>query len=75
MVWKHVIWLVEAAIRFVSEKSKYGKLKSYSSNSNEDVKEESKEPHYNEDKDQLEGEKLEEQTGEIIRATTMNHVF
>jgi hypothetical protein len=42
---------------------------------NEDVKEESKEPHYNEDKDQLEGEKREEQTGEIIRATTMNHVF
>jgi hypothetical protein len=66
---------VEYAIRFVSEKSKYGKLKSYFSNSNEDVKEESQEPHYNEDKDQLEGEKQEEQTAEIIKATTMNHVF
>jgi hypothetical protein len=53
---------VEDAMRFVSEKSKYGKLKSYFGNSNEDVKEESKEPHYNEDKDQLEGEKQEEQT-------------
>jgi len=47
---------VEDTIRFVSEKSKYGKLKSYFSNSNEDVKEESKELHYNEDKDQLERE-------------------
>jgi hypothetical protein len=32
-------------------------IKSYSGNSNEDVKEESKEPEYNEDKDQIEGEK------------------
>jgi hypothetical protein len=43
--------VVDDAIRFVSKKSKE-KLK-YAGNSNEDDKEEPKEPDYNEDEDQL----------------------
>jgi predicted transcriptional regulator len=54
--------VVEDAIRFVSSKSS-------SSNGNENDKEQSNEPDYNEDKDQL-----EEEPGEITAATT-NQVF
>ena len=57
--------VVDDAIRFVSSKSKEN-LKC----SNEDDNEESKEPDYDEDKDQLE-EKQEGQTGEI----TTNQIF
>jgi hypothetical protein len=60
--------VVDDAIRFVSHKSK-GKTNSISS-TNEDAKEESNEPDYNEDKDQLE-EEQEEESGEI----TTNQVF
>jgi hypothetical protein len=61
--------VVDDAIRFVSQKCKED-LKSSSGNTNENDKEESKEPDYGEDKEQL-GEKQEEQTGE----TTTNQVF
>jgi predicted transcriptional regulator len=60
--------VVDDAIRFVSMRSD-GKLKSPSSNSNEDDKE-SREPDYDEEKDQLE-EEQEVETGE----TTINQVF
>jgi predicted transcriptional regulator len=60
--------VVDDAIRFVSHKSK-GKTNSVSS-TNEDAKEESNEPDYNEDKDQLE-EEQEQESGEI----TTNQVF
>ena len=59
------------AIRFVSQKSK-NSLRS-SGNNNEADKEESNEPDYNEDKDQLE-EEQEEQTGDASEAT-INEVF
>jgi hypothetical protein len=66
--------VVDDAIRFVSQQSK-GKLKLSSNNSNEDGKEESNEPDYNEDEDQLE-EKQEDWTGEITEATTTtNRIF
>jgi hypothetical protein len=59
--------VVDDAIRFVSSKSKENiKI------SSEGDKEESNEPDYNEDKDQLE-EEQEEQTGENI--TTTNQAF
>jgi hypothetical protein len=57
--------VVDDAIKFVCQKFKE-KLKSFSSN------EESKEPDYDEDRDQLE-EKQEEETGEIVATT--NQVF
>jgi hypothetical protein len=60
--------VVDDAIRFVSGRSKE-RLKS-STNSNEDDREKSSEPNYNESEDQLE-EKQEEETGE----TTTNQVF
>jgi hypothetical protein len=64
--------VVDDAIRFVSDKSKYEeKLKSRSSDNDEDNKE-SKETDYDEDKDQLEEE--DGQTTGEIRAT-MNEVF
>ncbi len=64
--------VVDDAIRFVSQQSREN-LKS--SSNNEDDKEESKEPDYNEDKDQLE-EKQEEEIGEITTAsTTINQAF
>lgn len=49
------------------------KIKASSGNSNEHGKEESNEPDYDEDKDQLE-EEQEGHTGEIT-ATTTNQVF
>jgi hypothetical protein len=60
--------VVDDAIRFVSQKSSE-KLKS-SDTSDKAVKEESNEPDYNEDKNQLE-EEQEEETGEV----TTNQVF
>lgn len=62
---------VDDAIRFVEEKSKYKeKLKQPSSdNDNKGDKEESKEPDYNEDENQLE----EVKQGQEIR--TINQVF
>ena len=60
--------VVDDAIRFVSQKSSE-KLKS-SGTSDEDRKEESREPDYGEDQDQLE-EEQEEETGEV----TTNQVF
>jgi predicted transcriptional regulator len=63
--------VVDDAIRFVSYHNFKWKLKSSSSSNNE----ESKEPDYNEDKDQLE-EKQEEEIGEITTAsTTINQAF
>jgi len=58
--------VVEDAIRFVSQKSKPPP-----NNIDEDEKEESNEPDYDEGKDQLEEEQGEE-TGEI---TTTNQIF
>ena len=58
--------VVDDAIRFVSEKSK---AKSKSSNSSGD--EQSNEPDYDEERDQL-GEEQEVETGEI---TTTNQIF
>ena len=59
--------VVDDAIRFVSHKSDKQKIKS----AMEDDKE-SKEPDYDEDKDQLEeGQEQEEQTSKM----TVNHVF
>ena len=62
--------VVDDAIRFVSLRSK-GNIKS--SNSNKDDKEESNEPEYNEDEDQL-GEEQGENTGEI-KESIVNQVF
>jgi hypothetical protein len=63
--------VVDDAIRFVSQKSKYSLR---SSDDNDEVdKEESNEPDYDEDEDQLEEEQKEE-TGEIRKALT-NQVF
>ena len=59
--------VVDDAIRFVSSKTKEN-LKSLSED-----KEESNEPDYNEDKDQLE-EEQEEEIGEA-KETTTNQVF
>ena len=64
--------VVDDAIRFVAQKSSE-KIKASSGNSNEPGKEESNEPDYDEDKDQLE-EEQEGHTGEIT-ATTTNQVF
>jgi hypothetical protein len=58
--------VVEDAIRFVSQQSKE-KIKSSASND----KEESSEPNYDADKDQLGEQQEEEETGE----TTINEVF
>ncbi len=60
--------VVDDAIRFVSQKSK-GRLKYSTSEGDE---EETNQPDYDEDKDQLE-EEHEEETGEIT--STTNHVF
>jgi hypothetical protein len=60
--------VVDDAIRFVSDKSKEN-LKP-SANDSEYDKEESNEPNYNEDKDQLE-EEQEEESAE----TTVNQIF
>ena len=61
--------VVDDAIRFVSSKTKEN-LKP----STEDDKEESREPHYDEDEDQLEEE--QDGTGEMpISTTTTNEVF
>jgi hypothetical protein len=62
--------VVDDAIRFVSSKSKEN-LKSPPSNSNENDKEESNEPDYHENKDDLVEEEQEEEAGEI----TTNQVF
>jgi hypothetical protein len=56
--------VVDDAVRFVSQKSKE-KVESIDSG-NEDDKEESKEPDYDEDRDQLE---------EITSITTTNQIF
>jgi hypothetical protein len=63
--------VVDDAIRFVSQKSKEN-IKPHSSSSDEDANE-SSEPDYDGDKDQL--EKREEKTGEIMTAATTNQVF
>ena len=60
--------VVDDAIRFVSQKSKNG-LRS-SGNNYETDKEESNEPDYDEDKDQLEQEQEEG-----IEETTTNQIF
>jgi hypothetical protein len=65
---RHPNTVVDDAIRFVSQKSKE-KLKS-SANDSEQDKEESNEPDYGEDKDQL-GNEQEEEAREI----TTNEVF
>jgi hypothetical protein len=54
--------------RFVSDRSKEN-LKSSASNTNEDNKEESNEPDYGKDEDQLGEEQEEETTGEITSTT------
>jgi hypothetical protein len=64
--------VVDDAIRFVSQKSKEN-LKPPSSSSNEDDKEESKEPDYGKDKEQIEDQ--EEQIGEMTEMITINQVF
>jgi predicted transcriptional regulator len=61
--------VVDDAIRFVSEKSKDKEEKIISSI--EGDKEESNEPDYDEDRDQLEGKQEEEETDEI----TTNEIF
>ena len=60
--------VVDGTIRFISHRSNE-KLKSCT----EGDKEESQEPDYDEDEDQLE-EGQEEETGELV-STTMNEVF
>jgi hypothetical protein len=60
--------VVDDAIRFVSQQSRENVK---SSSSNEECKDESNEPDYGEDKDQLEEEEQEEETGEV----TTNQVF
>jgi hypothetical protein len=61
--------VVDDAIRFVSQKSQdKQKIKSAVSKGE---KQESNEPDYDEDKDQLEEEKQEEQTGEITSTTNL----
>jgi hypothetical protein len=63
--------VVDDAIRSVSKKCKYG-LRSSDDNDNDEVdKEESKEPDYGEDNDNLEETQKEEEAGEI----TTNEVF
>jgi hypothetical protein len=62
--------VVDDAIRFVSSQKSKENLKPPLSSSDEDANE-SNEPDYNEDKDQLE-EEQEEETGEI---TTTNQIF
>jgi hypothetical protein len=62
--------VVDDAIRFVSQKSKE-KLKQSANDSKFD-REESNEPDYHENKDQVEEEKQEEETREM---TTTNLVF
>jgi hypothetical protein len=62
--------VVDDAIRFVSQRSKGKPL----ANSNEGDKEESKEPDYNEDKDQLE-EEQEKQTAEIAQIKFSNILY
>jgi hypothetical protein len=61
--------VVDDAIRFVSQQSRENVR---SSSSNEECKDESNEPNYDEDKDQLE-EEQEEEAGEV--AITTNAVF
>jgi len=65
--------VVDDAIRFVSQQSRENVK---SSSSNEECKDESNEPNYDEDENQLEEEQREE-AGEIIpiTSTTMNQVF
>ena len=58
------------AIRFVS--SNKSRMTS-ASGSNEGYKQESKEPDYNEDKDQLEEE--QEESAELTSAVTTNQIF
>jgi hypothetical protein len=66
--------VVDDAIRFVSDKSKYKeKAKSSASDDGDSDREESSEPDYDEDKDQLEEEQQEEEIGEITEVT--NQVF
>jgi hypothetical protein len=65
--------VVDDAIRFVSQQSKVN-LKSSDNDDNEHDKEESNQPDYGEDKDQLE-EEQEEGTGEITSTITTNQVF
>ncbi len=61
--------VVDDAIRFVSDRSKDKEnLTSSTGNSNEDDRDESNKPDYDEDKDQLE-EEQGQQTGEITTAT------
>ena len=62
--------VVDDAIRFVSSNQSKDKVILSSSSNNEDNKE-SKEPDYNEDKDQLE-EEQEEKDGEMA---TINQIF
>jgi predicted transcriptional regulator len=64
--------VVDDAIRFVSQKSNRN-VKSSTDDSDESEKEESTQPDYNEDEDQLEEEQGEE-TGEMTVSTT-NQVF
>jgi hypothetical protein len=59
--------VVDDAIRFVTQQSRENVR---SSSSNEECKDESNEPNYDEDKDQLE-EEQEEETAEV----TINQVF
>jgi hypothetical protein len=66
--------VVDDAIRFVSSKTEVKRKSSTAGNSNEDDKEESQEPDYSENEDQLEEEKQEEAIGEIT-STTKNRVF
>jgi hypothetical protein len=61
--------VIDDAIRFVSQKS-IENIKSSSYNSNEDDKQEAKEPDYDQDRDLLEG-KREEETDWV----TTNEVF
>jgi hypothetical protein len=62
--------VVDDAMRFVSSNKFKEKQKSSLDNSNQDDKEESNGPDYDEDKDQLQ-EEQDEETGEI----TINQVF
>jgi hypothetical protein len=67
--------VVDDAIRFVSQKSKFKEELNSSTNGSEHDKE-ANEPDYNEDEDQLEEKQEEQETGEItLNATQTDYEF
>jgi hypothetical protein len=67
--------VVDDAVRFVSDKSKDNLGSSDNIDTDQTEKEESNQPDYNEDKDQLEGEQQEEEAEEMTSSTTINQIF